>query len=183
MNFLDRKLQDYRIWYAQKWIPDGATILDAGCAQGAPALRKIETRIQRGVGIDPHLKTDETTGKIKLVCGNFPEDLQTVSEFSIILLLATFEHFDPEHQRKTAQASFDLLVPGGRVILTIPSPFVDLILRLGVRLKLLHGMDVEGHHGFVPKKAIAIFESAGFRKIAWKRFQLGFNNLFVFERP
>ena len=99
MNFLDRKLQAYRIRYVQKWIPDGTTILDVGCASGAPALRKIEARIRHGIGIDPDLQKDETTGKIMLLRGNFPEDVQTVSRLNIILFLATFEHFESQDHR------------------------------------------------------------------------------------
>jgi hypothetical protein len=67
--------------------------------------------------------------------------------------------------------------------MTVPSPTVDRLLDGLIRLRLLHGMDPEAHHGFDPVAVIPMFVDAGFRLSRHRRFELGFNNLFVFERP
>jgi hypothetical protein len=49
-------------------------------------------------------------------------------------------------------------------------------------LHLLDGMEAEAHHGFDPGSTVPVFEGAGFRTREARRFQLGLNRLFVFER-
>jgi hypothetical protein len=63
-----------------------------------------------------------------------------------------------------------------------PAPVVDVILDVSIRLKLFHGMAVEGHQGLNPSTAPEVFTRAGFSLVRWKRFQLGLNNLFVFRK-
>lgn len=74
------------------------------------------------------------------------------------------------------------MAPGGRIIATVPEPAVDRIVDVLLRLGLADGMALHEHHGFSPSETRAIFEPAGFRLLAHRRFQLGLNNLFVFER-
>ena len=68
------------------------------------------------------------------------------------------------------------------MIITVPSPFVDQILKVLTTLRLVHGMSVEEHHGYDIKQTAQIFSAPNFRLLSHERFQLGLNNLFVFER-
>jgi hypothetical protein len=72
-----------------------------------------------------------------------------------------------------------LLRPGGRLVITVPSPAVDHILHVGMALRLLDGMETHQHHGFDPRRVPEIFATAGFGVETARRFQLGLNNLFV----
>jgi hypothetical protein len=76
----------------------------------------------------------------------------------------------------------DALVPGGRVVLTVPSPVVDRILDVLVFLRLVDGMSLEQHHGFEASETPTLFEREGMTMTLHERFQLGVNNLFVFQR-
>jgi hypothetical protein len=76
---------------------------------------------------------------------------------------------------------YNLLKPKGRVIVTVPSPQVDYILEILLKLKLIDGMSLEEHYGFKPSDTEIIF-SKGFKLIKKKKFQLGLNNLYVFEK-
>ena len=84
-----------------------------------------------------------------------------------------------------AQGCFAHLRPGGRLILTVPSPAVDPILHVIQRAGLgdRDTMHLHEHHGFKASETPQIFEQAGFTLIAHRRFELFLNNLFVFARP
>jgi len=68
------------------------------------------------------------------------------------------------------------------VILTVPSPLVDHILALLRFLGLIDAMTLEQHYGFDPRQTVPLFNSSGFRLIRHRKFELGLNNLFVFEK-
>jgi len=74
------------------------------------------------------------------------------------------------------------LKPGGRLIITVPSPQVDFILKVLLALGLIDGMSVEEHHGYDVRETTNIFPPPEFRLVKHQRFQLGLNNLFVIER-
>jgi hypothetical protein len=68
------------------------------------------------------------------------------------------------------------------VIVTVPSPRVDDILGVLTRLRLVKGMSLEEHYGFDPAQTESVFSPPRFRVAHRGRFQLGLNNLFVFEK-
>ena len=100
--------------------------------------------------------------------------------FDAITLLATLEHI--RDKSSIARESARLLRPGGRVVITVPSPLVDKILDFLILLRIVDGMSLEEHHGFLPDELPGIFIPAGFRLMKKQKFQFGLNNLYVFER-
>ncbi|HEY8494180.1 MAG TPA: class I SAM-dependent methyltransferase [Myxococcota bacterium] len=179
MKPLDRVLQRWRAGVAAAWVQDGARLLDVGCADGH-LLRRLAPRLARAVGIDPEA-TPRVEDGVEILAGRFPgEPRLPDASFDCVTLLAVLEHVpDPA---ALARECHRVLAPGGRVVLTVPHPFVDRILEVGIRLRLLDGMESEQHHGFDPNDTPALFAAAGFRALAERRFQLGLNRLFVFER-
>jgi 2-polyprenyl-3-methyl-5-hydroxy-6-metoxy-1,4-benzoquinol methylase len=185
---VDRWLQRWRIAKAAAYVPVGARLLDIGCADGA-LFRQLEARVGEGVGIDTDLGGATSTSRFRLIAGSFPEALTGAGgdagtfPFDVITLLAVLEHVPPERQRPLAAACARHLKAGGRLIVTTPSPLVDPILDLLIRLRVIHGMDTEGHYGFRPAATPGIFAPVGFELEEAARFQLGLNHLFVFRRP
>jgi SAM-dependent methyltransferase len=176
---LDRVLQRWRVAVAIRWIRDGARLLDVGCADGM-MLRRLAPRLARATGVDPHAESI-CDGPIEIVRGSFPGAPRfDDGSFDCVTLLAVLEHVpDPE---ALARECHRVLGPDGRVILTVPHPFVDRILDVLIRIRVLDGMEAEEHHGFDPSLTRPCFERAGFRTRIERRFQLGLNRLFVFER-
>ena len=70
----------------------------------------------------------------------------------------------------------------GRIIITVPSPQVDSILSVLQRFKIVDGMSVDEHYGFDPSQTETLFMEPKFKLIHKESFQLGLNNLFVFEK-
>jgi SAM-dependent methyltransferase len=180
MRFLDRVLQHWRARMARSWIPQGARVLDVGCHQGE-FLDSLGDWIGPSVGLDP-LTAPRRAARYQLV----PELLREPApwpeaSFDVVVLLATLEHIP--NKDPVARECFRLLRPGGRVLLTVPSPWVDPIMAVLCRLRLAKGMSLEEHHGFDPCTTPSIFVPSGFALERWQRFQLGLNHLFVFRKP
>lgn len=181
MKPLDRRLQNWRIDQAGRFVPAGSAVLDVGAADGV-LFRRLGDRIGSGVGIDPDAETG-AVGNFRLVRGKFPEALEPGETFDVVTALAFFEHVPDAERDAVAAACFRAVKPGGRCILTVPSAAVDKILEVLIGLRIIDGMHEEEHHGFDPALTPAIFGAAGFALHARRRFQLGLNNLFVFVRP
>jgi 2-polyprenyl-3-methyl-5-hydroxy-6-metoxy-1,4-benzoquinol methylase len=180
MRVGDRLLQQWRIAKALRYLPSGANVLDIGCADGSLFVR-AGVRIASGLGIDPDLEGDSPVGSAELRRGTFPEMVPVGSTFDAITMLAVLEHVPPSDQASWAAACRRLLRPGGRLIVTVPSPMVDRILRVLMRLRILDGMETEQHYGFDPQLTAGIFTTAGLALQTARRFQFGLNNIFVFE--
>src|SRR5262249_2559691 len=95
--------------------------------------------------------------------------------------LATLEHI--RDKGPLTRECARLLRPGGRVIVTVPSRFVDHIIDWLCRFRLADGMSLEEHHGYNPRTTPEVFGRSGFVLECWKRFQLGPTPLFVLRKP
>ncbi|MBS7788113.1 methyltransferase domain-containing protein [Flavobacterium sp. CYK-55] len=177
MKKIDRWLQVERIRQAQKYIT-GNSILDIGCHRG----ELFEKTNLTGDGIDPKLNQKIQTPKYTLWPGKFPEDFTLEKKYNNVTLLAVLEHIPEDELAKYATALLPYLQPKGRVIITIPSPKVDAILKILLFLKLIDGMDVHNHQDFDRSLIQEIFTVNGYTLIAKKRFELGLNLLYVFEK-
>jgi SAM-dependent methyltransferase len=181
MKAIDRLLQRWRISKARKFIRPGARILDIGSADGA-LFRQLKISGAHGMGIDPTLKSNSQVDGVPLVAGFFPKDLPDAEPFDVITMLAVLEHFPPSQYEDLRRGCVNFLKPGGRLIITVPSPAVDSILAVLKFFRLIDGMSLEEHHGFEVGRTAEIFPPEHFRLLERAAFQLGLNNLFVFER-
>jgi Methyltransferase domain len=180
LRSLDRYLRDVRIAKARPFVKQGDVVVDVGCADGAMFERWSAT-ISHGYGIDPTLTERSEGPNYGLHPGAFPDDLPAV-RCDVITMLAVLEHVPLAAQPSLADACHEMLNPGGRVVITVPSPRVDDILAVLTRFRLVDGMSLEEHYGFEPGRTEAVFAAPRFRLARRRRFQLGLNNLFVFER-
>jgi hypothetical protein len=97
-------------------------------------------------------------------------------------MLAVLEHFPPAAYDALRTGCEKFLKPGGKLLITVPSPAVDHILAVLKFLRLVDGMSLEEHHGYEVAQTGEIFPPPKFRLLRRKTFQLGLNNFFVFER-
>lgn len=181
LPFLDRFLQDLRIAQAIRWIEPGSHVLDVGCFDGS-LFWQAGHLVKSGVGVDTVRPNRWPAGPYEFRLGGFPEVVRENEVFDSIVMLAVVEHVPDDQLAGWSRAVSSLVRPGGRVIITTPSPIVDRILDAGIRLRVLKGMEAGQHHGFDPRRVPSIFGSAGLRLRHQRRFELGLNYLFVFER-
>jgi 2-polyprenyl-3-methyl-5-hydroxy-6-metoxy-1,4-benzoquinol methylase len=182
MKRLDRFIQRWRIRKAAPFIRPGQSVLDIGCADGA-MFRQIQ-ELGPSVGIEPDLtaQTMPSIPNVRFFSGFFPQALPEPMQFDAITMLAVLEHVPLDEQAKLARACAEHLKPGANLIITVPAPAVDRVLAILRALRLIDGMSLEQHYGFDVRMVPSIFLPHGFKLAAKRRFQLGLNNLFVFER-
>ncbi|MCL2009735.1 MAG: class I SAM-dependent methyltransferase [Synergistaceae bacterium] len=185
MKPIDRMLQKWRMYKALQHIPAGSRLLDIGCFEGEFFIY-AGGRLRGGLGIDPIL-TDSSSKtpceNVTLLKGFFPKDIPPGTEkFDVIAALAVLEHIPGEILQEFVAACHTWLNYNGLVILTIPSPFVDNILVVLSKLRLIDGMSLEEHHGLPVEGVSELFNKNSFTLLKYSTFQLGLNNLFVFQK-
>jgi len=180
MKTIDRLLQSWRERKVRSWLKPGVRVLDIGCHQGE-FLEKLSTTIKGSAGLDP-LATPREAPHYRILALPFAEPtIFPDQSFDAIILLATLEHI--RDKAPLAREARRLLAPGGRLIMTVPSPRVDEIVHTLVKLGLADGMSLEEHHGFRPEETSTIFQASGLQLERHETFQLGLNHLFVFRQP
>ena len=100
----------------------------------------------------------------------------------MVTMLAVLEHYPLSAHASLRTGCEHFLRPGGKLLITVPSPQVDRVLAVLKCLRLVDGMALEEHHGFKVGQTEEIFPPPQFRLLLHRVFQLGLNNLFVFER-
>jgi SAM-dependent methyltransferase len=183
VKYLDRYLRDRRLDQVVRRIPPGARVLDVGCHDGA-LFRVLGHSLREGLGIDAALAGPLTGPNYRLVPGSFPDALASdAGGFDAVTMAAVFEHIPIDQQDAVAKACWDLLVDGGQVVLTVPSPLVDPILDVLAATRIIDGLEHDQHFGFEPADLEPLFVRHGFDLAHRHSFQLGLNNLFVFVKP
>ena len=177
MTKLDLFIQSQRINMARQFLWPGARVLDLGCGDGA--LFRLVPEVS-GIGIDPTLPSPIELPNARLLPGKFPEDTATECEFDFVTMLASLEHLPPVVRSHLGTGCYRALKPKGKVIITVPSAKTDILLSALKALHLIDGISLEEHHGYDVRETPQLFSSL--KMASQKRFQLGFNNLFVFEK-
>ena len=181
MKWLDYVIRDWRIRKALPHLTEAKVILDIGCGDGE-LCRILSKRGIVGVGIDACVnETFEALG-FEMISGSFPDALPNEKSFDAISMLAVLEHISEGQKLAFIKACHERLSTDGVVVLTVPSPKVDVLLIVLRFLRLVDGMAFEEHHGFNPAQVEPLFESVGFNLLAHKTFQFGLNNLFIFKK-
>ncbi len=170
----------WRMCVAAQWIPSKCRILDIECHDGE-FLDFLGDRIGPSVGIDPLCQKNQRQTQHQFLPWEFHAAMPfQEGSFDFISLLATLEHI--QNKNSAVREIKRLLVPGGRVVITVPTVMVDKILEILLVLKIVDGMSLEEHHGFSPEEVPDIFLREGFKLIKLQKFQLGLNHLYIFER-
>ncbi len=180
MRKLDYLLQQWRYSVVEPFIPSGSDVLDIGGFDGS-FLNRVYGKIRTGICFDPHVE-EKNDKKIRFIKAHFDGSLPFPDDsVDVIVMLAVYEHLG-DLRKVIADESFRVCRTNGFIVLTVPSPAVDGILKILKTIKLIDGISLEEHEHFNPADTVGLFEGAGFQLVKWKRFQLGFNNLFIFKK-
>lgn len=180
MRPLDRLIQRWRFSQARRYLAHGIRLLDVGCHDGA--LGRQLTGIAEYVGIDPQVDESRFWPNFTLIKGRFPADMPHCEPFDAITMLAVMEHIPLSDHKILADACAKSLTPGGRLLITVPSPKVDYIMSVLMQLRMIDGIRFEEHYGYDATQTPAVFLAAQHELELHRRFEFGLNHLFVFRR-
>jgi len=182
MSVIDCWLQRWRIRKVLPYVPKECAVLDVGTGDGQ-MLRRLGSRIRSGIGVDPLLTAEVAHDRYVLMPGRFPEGVHfSNGTFDAIIMLAVLEHFPEASLPACRKACEDLLRSKGLLIITVPSPHVDLILRLLRYFQLVDAETLHEHQGLNPETIFEIFSQGALNLVKKAKFQLGLNNLLVFQK-
>lgn len=181
MKPLDLYLQSRRFAMAKRFIRPQSIVLDVGSADGV-LFKTLATHIRGGIGIDSDLPHDSDHGTYRLIQGHIPGTPVPNDYFDCVTMLAVLEHIPRDSQPDLVQYCHAALRDQGRVIITVPSPLVDMILTVLQWLRIVDAMSLHQHYAYNPAETTRLFSAPLFKLVHRQRFQLGLNNLFVFEK-
>jgi len=161
-------------------------VLEIGCNDAATLVRHQE-RLGRYVGtdIDPEA-LDRARARFpgrQFVLNDIDvEPLGFKAEFDVVLMVALIEHI--LNQRQLLEQCHDALRPGGRLVITTPTPFGnDIVHRIGAKLGLF-ARTVADHHVVIysRRRLQAAAAMTGFTVEEHRYFQLGCNQIAVLKK-
>lgn len=161
-------------------------VLDLGC-NNAAVYQQHSAKIERYAGVD--ISQDN----VSLLGASFPnasfysrdldEDrLDFGDSFDVVLMVALIERlFNQKHIMKQV---FSTLKPGGRVVITTPTPFDnDVVHKIGASLGLFSRVAAADHIVVFNKKRLGLLaQETGFLVDEYRTFQFGCNQLCILKK-
>lgn len=174
---LEPFLRQLRLSRVMPYIPLHSVLLDIGCGSKATFLKHVSPRIKQGFGVDfkvvPFEVGNIQVSQLKL-SGRLPFE---GNSFDVVTMLAVLEHI--EHEKEILQEIYRVLVPGGKLVLTVPSVWAQPVLEfLSYRLKIVSEDEIRDHKRYYNRQKLyqVLIKEAGFQGFNHRYFQLWMNN-------
>lgn len=180
----DKIIASLRYSKVRAYILDNSILCDLGCGFNGAFLLTQSNRIAKGYGFDKKV-TSELLGNIYLQSiENIEKGIPLESNsVNCITMLALLEHLND--YTGVLKEALRILEPGGRVLLTTPTPAAQPVLEfLAFKLGIISRDEIEDHKRYFNRKELVkALEEAGYNKCFWKSFQFGFNQLAIAYKP
>ncbi len=183
-SFLDKFFRWLRLRKVIKYIPENSVVCDIGCGTQAFFLKKISSKISRGIGFDEEV-SDYYGKKYELRRQKISDRISLEKETcDVVTMTAVLEHL--AFPQEILNESFRVLKNGGKLILTTPTPSAKPVLEcLARRLRLIDKNEIEDHKNYFDANAVKrMLKKSGFaeKNIKNYHFELFLNNLIVAKK-
>jgi SAM-dependent methyltransferase len=176
---LSRLIQERRYQVSRSFIDGDILELGCGTATITEALHPGQsyTGIEYGPRIMEWLKQNRP-GYDFYRYDLDRDEINLDRQFDTILMVAVIEHLaDPRHILRQMPR---LLRPGGRLVITTPTPFGNLIHSIGVNLGLFYKTAAQDHKHIYDQVSLPhLLKECGLEVIKYRSFILGGNQLCV----
>lgn len=180
-SLLDKIAAWWRMQKVKKYIPQNAFLCDLGCGYRGKFVKKMAQRAKKAIGVD--LVVDSNVKEAILIKAdlNHHLPLKTNSQ-NVVTAMAVIEHLSKPD--KAITEVYRILQPGGKCILTTPTPKAKKLLEfLAFKLKLISEKEIKEHKKYYNKDEIQrLLKKAGFKRVQYSTFQYGFNSLVIAKK-
>ena len=175
--FLEPILRWMRLRRVLHHIPKNSIILDVGCGSSAAFLKTISPHIKQGMGVDFKVENFQfrniQTKQLRL-----ENELPFAdASFDVVTMLAVLEHI--ENERAILREIHRVLVPGGKLILTVPSVWAKPVLEfLSYKLRIVSEAEIRDHKRYYNRQKLkkVLIDVTGFDNFHHQYFQFWMNN-------
>lgn len=178
---LEPILRWMRLRQVMPYIERSSTVLDVGCGRSAVFLKSIASRIKQGIGIDFKVDKSIAIANIKTQRMMLDSNLPFAdSSFDVVTMLAVLEHI--ENEQAILSEIHRILVPNGKLILTVPSIWAQPVLEfLAYKLRIVSEAEIRDHKRYYThdKLKAVLVGKTGFQKFTHRYFQFWMNNFCV----
>lgn len=164
----------------------GKIIIDIGCGpkiEFYKALLSSGTRIKEYIGIDPLVSKDLKTKGVSIIKSSFNNRLPIKSNYAdYVVAHAVLEHvIKPQ---KLIAEMIRVTKPGGKVIVTTPTPLAKKLLEiLAYNLHLVSKREIREHKNYFDKRKLMILlPNQKNIKIHHQYFEFGMNNSLIINK-
>ena len=180
---LEKLLRRWRLRRVEPYLPDGGTLLDLGCGWEAALLRHAAPRLRLGFGLDPKAEPHDLPENVRVVRHRLEDVPWPLPEERVdaVSLLAVLEHLEPETANVVLDEVRRVLRPGGRLLLTVPTPRGKPVLELlAFGLGVVNPEEIRDHKLYYDRRRLAaVLAARGFAVERYVAFQLGCNSFCV----
>ena len=181
LSLLEKPAFFFRKRRVRPYLRDCDVYVDLGCGFTATLLSWVvsEFQIKKAVGIDLSCNQALATEKISFLEGDLNNNIALAdNSVDMVTSLAVLEHL--ANARKNLQEVYRILKPGGRLVMTTPTPLSKPVLEfLSYKLGLINEDEVRDHKDYYNTVRLReMLSSAGFapEKIQASTFLFGLNN-------
>jgi 2-polyprenyl-3-methyl-5-hydroxy-6-metoxy-1,4-benzoquinol methylase len=186
-NVVDRFVRSIRTRRIRAWLKPTDVVLDFGCGQENWFLRSSSASIAGGIGIDPNLNPNldqvfPPNGAVQAKKCTIEEfSTSTLTKFDVITWIAVIEHFHRNDAEAFLLKCVSLLKPGGKILLTTPTPRSKPILEfLAYKLRLISEDEIRDHKIYYDRPMMeSILKRSEMTMETYKTFQFSLNSLVV----
>lgn len=154
-NFIDKIVAKYRLSKVLGSVDRSDRILDFGCGARSYLLELTKEKIKNGVGVDYDVEAKKE-GNIEYLRQRVKGKLSFKDKsFDKVFMLAVLEHIEPKEVKNMFFELKRVLVKGGKIVLTTPTPKGKWLLEfLAFRIKIISKEEIADHKKYYDKADI-----------------------------